>query len=369
MGSRQDQPKGSPPAYFTLLPESKSRPGTYLAAIVVELVLAVLIVAIGALGPRELSTREPVFYSPVYVPAVERPAPYFRKPVTLPRVAAEKPLVLPAPRPRIDRRRVRVSRTPLVAPVFHRSASLFRTKETPLRRPQPPIHTGVLLPVMAKLPAPRTKTKVEMGGFGQPFDDARPRPRPKMTMDPTGSFNDPEGPDTGNAAPKRNARETIASASFGDPEGTGNAPSRNTRETVASAGFGNSVDSSGRAGSGEQGAQIRAGVFSNKASVPARKAPVIAAKPTVEPLEILAKPNPVYTAAARAHKIQGSVELSVIFTASGRVRVLRVIRGLAYGLNQAAIAAARQIRFRPERMNGKPVSVPARLHIVFRLAY
>ena len=47
----------------------------------------------------------------------------------------------------------------------------------------------------------------------------------------------------------------------------------------------------------------------------------------------------------------------------------RVVRGLGYGLDEAAEAAARQIRFRPALQNGQPVDFPATARITFELAY
>jgi len=93
------------------------------------------------------------------------------------------------------------------------------------------------------------------------------------------------------------------------------------------------------------------------------------AKPVIAPVEILEKPDPVYTAEARALRVEGDVILEVIFTAGGEVHVLRVASGLGHGLDEAAIAAAHRIRFRPERRNGLPVDCEARLRIFFRLAY
>jgi TonB family protein len=49
--------------------------------------------------------------------------------------------------------------------------------------------------------------------------------------------------------------------------------------------------------------------------------------------------------------------------------VLGVTRGLGYGLDEAAIAAARQIRFKPAQQDGHAVDSTATVHIVFELAY
>jgi hypothetical protein len=49
--------------------------------------------------------------------------------------------------------------------------------------------------------------------------------------------------------------------------------------------------------------------------------------------------------------------------------VLRVIQGLGYGLDEAAVAAAQQIRFRAAIEDGQPVDSTAVVHIRFELAY
>ena len=64
--------------------------------------------------------------------------------------------------------------------------------------------------------------------------------------------------------------------------------------------------------------------------------PFVAASRTV----LLFKPRPAYTEEARWAHIEGDVELEVLFTGSGNLRVLRVVRSLGYGLEQKAIDAA-----------------------------
>lgn len=88
----------------------------------------------------------------------------------------------------------------------------------------------------------------------------------------------------------------------------------------------------------------------------------------VTPVEIVFKPKPLYTDEARAKKIEGEVMLAMQFSASGEARVERVMRGLGYGLDETAVAAARGIRFRPAMRDGGPVDSAAVVHIVFQLA-
>ena len=97
-----------------------------------------------------------------------------------------------------------------------------------------------------------------------------------------------------------------------------------------------------------------------------RQTPAAAA---VQPVVILDKPNPSYTAVARKLGLEGEVLVEVVFPASGPVRVVRVIKGLGHGLDESAQRAAEQIRFKPALQNGQPVDFPATVHIVFQIAY
>jgi TonB family protein len=84
-------------------------------------------------------------------------------------------------------------------------------------------------------------------------------------------------------------------------------------------------------------------------------------------LEILFKPKPRYTDEAEALGIQGMVVLEVEFTASHDVRVLRVVRKLGHGLDEEAVRAAEQIRFKPARRQGAAVDAVVTVQIEFRL--
>ena len=85
----------------------------------------------------------------------------------------------------------------------------------------------------------------------------------------------------------------------------------------------------------------------------------------VSPVEILDKPKPAYPEEARLRRVKGTVLLDVVFTAGGQVRVLGVVRGLGYGLDEAAAEAARKIAFKPAVEGGHPVDQRATLHVVF----
>ena len=79
------------------------------------------------------------------------------------------------------------------------------------------------------------------------------------------------------------------------------------------------------------------------------------------------KSEPTYTDRARAHKIVGTVILEAIFAEDGYVANITVTKGLPDGLTEAAIEAARNIRFFPAEKDGKPVSERTMLEYSFSL--
>jgi protein TonB len=68
-------------------------------------------------------------------------------------------------------------------------------------------------------------------------------------------------------------------------------------------------------------------------------------------------------------KIEGAVELEAIVGVDGSVTQVRVTKSLdnTYGLDQAAIDAARQWKFKPGTLEGTPVPVLITLILEFRL--
>jgi TonB family protein len=77
--------------------------------------------------------------------------------------------------------------------------------------------------------------------------------------------------------------------------------------------------------------------------------------------------QPVYPAEALAQGIRGIVILDLVVGTDGKVESTSVIRSVP-GLDEAAIAAARQWEYEPVRVNGKPVAVRITVPITFALA-
>lgn len=77
---------------------------------------------------------------------------------------------------------------------------------------------------------------------------------------------------------------------------------------------------------------------------------------------VKAKPEqvvrPEYTQAARAANVEGRVRVELLIDEQGEVKSARVVSGLGYGLDEAALAAAQRMRFRPALRCGKSVAAP-----------
>jgi TonB family protein len=82
---------------------------------------------------------------------------------------------------------------------------------------------------------------------------------------------------------------------------------------------------------------------------------------------VLMKPEPQYTDTARQAGVQGTVVLRAVFAADGTVQHILVLNGLPNGLTEAAIRAARQIKFTPATVDGRRVSMFIQLEYSFHI--
>jgi protein TonB len=77
--------------------------------------------------------------------------------------------------------------------------------------------------------------------------------------------------------------------------------------------------------------------------------------------------EPEFSEEARKAKYQGTVVLAIEVDTAGRPVNIRVLRGLGMGLDEKAIQAVAQWRFRPGLQNGKPIVTAATVEVNFRL--
>jgi TonB family protein len=189
-------------------------------------------------------------------------------------------------------------------------------------KPEPPKITNPTLPVPMTAYGDPKALPVLKGNIGDPTG---------MPLPPSGGPGQGEGIGRGSGT------------GVGSGQGGGLGPGRGGNAGGGDFGLGGGAGNGGRGGIEEAG---RNG----------------AGKPT-----ILYKEKAKYTEEARQNKVQGTVVLTAVFTAEGRITSIKVVRGLPDGLTEKAIEAAQKIRFQPATKNGAPISVRANLEFTFNL--
>lgn len=160
------------------------------------------------------------------------------------------------------------------------------------------------------------------------------------------------------ASTKGNQKFETKYGKYGDPNSTSGIDS-NGPGTGGGIGTGNGTGQGSGSGSGAgsgSGSGYGGGVGNGNGDGrgDGDGAPPAPTKPAVtQPLKILAKQKAAYTDAARTNGVQGTVTLRVTFLASGGIGSISTVKGLPHGLTEQAIAAARNIRFEPEMVNGQ----------------
>jgi TonB family protein len=81
---------------------------------------------------------------------------------------------------------------------------------------------------------------------------------------------------------------------------------------------------------------------------------------------VIKKVPPVYPPDAKAAKIQGTVELDAVIGKTGDVESLKVISG-PKELQQSALDAVRQWKYKPFMLNGAPIEVKSTIKVIYQL--
>ncbi len=355
------------PARLALLPEQKPNWGRVGASAIVQICILGFFILVPLLYPEGMKTaihfytstpiaqpmtEIPVAPPPPPPPKVKTPAPKLEAkpeiPVEPPKLNPQQPhifanLATPkAVQPKIEKIEVKA---PDVKPAFEDVK--IDAKENGPKRPKDDVKlgnmTGSAAPATVKAPVDQVQT----GGFG----------------DPNGipGKGDPKHPTNAN-------RLGSPALPGGEGFGNGTGGKNGIAGTVASTGFGNGT-ATPPTGSGKKGVVVAGGFASTDTSTDAPKKKTGASGPVDSAPEILEKPRPEYTAEGRSMKVEGDVRLDVVFLANGTIQMNRVVSGLGHGLDETAIRAAQQIKFKPAKRQGEPVDYPAVIRIEFRLAY
>ena len=356
------------PARLALLPEGKSRWGRVWISAGLQMCIVVGLILVPLLYPEAMKTSvkyynftaiaQPVTEIPVAPPPPPPPAPKAPK---LPKAEVKAPdpepvklnpqqphiftnLVAPkVVQPKVEK----TEKLPEMNSTFE-SAKMENNEKGP-KRPKEDVKlnnmgSGSAAPATVKAPV----DKVQTGGFGDPNGvPGKGDPNHATNVNRLGSPALPGGEGYGNGTGGKNGIPgTVASTGFGNGTAIPPAGGSKPKGTVVAGGFG-AVDTSADPG--------------KKKSAPTGPADTTP--------NITDKPRPEYTAEGRSLKIEGDVVIDLVFLANGSIQINRVVNGLGHGLDESAVRAAQQIKFKPAKREGEPVDFPARVRIEFRLAY
>jgi TonB family protein len=294
-----------------LLPEHKINKPAVAMGFAAQVVFVVVLIQLGYVQPKKIifAPKHMIYTSIVSTEVTRNLRPQI-KPYVPPLVVKNSPTQTAMVTDTIEPPKVLPSNQPL--PDLPKLLAVV---------PKPVVQTGAFTPAVGKptITKPVAAAQVQTGGFGDP--------------------NGVNG--TGNGK----GLQIASLGSFGMPMGPGNGNGTGGAGVVQSSGF---------------GAMSDAPKYSRSTAEPVEG--------TGSPVEIISKPRPDYTEDGRKHGIEGEVTLEVTFTSAGQVLVVRVVRGLGYGLDEQAIRAAQQIRFKPAQLGGQPIDSRAVVHIIFELA-
>ena len=351
----------SVPARLALLPDGEKRWDRIGVSAIAQILALTFFLAAPIFFPERLGTLK---YSvvPLLMPVTEVPVAPPPPPPPPPKVRAKAPEPKPIEEPKLSPKQPhifvqqkafqpQIRQLDVKAPELTKETVFEAKLNTPINGPKRPkdevkvnnMGTGSAAPATVNLPV----NKVQTGGFGEPNGlPGKGNPNKTTNINRLGSPALPGGPGYGN--------------------GTGG--DKGVRGTVASTGFGNGIanppPSGGKHGKVQSGGFADATVADN---TPKKKAASGDAPTTM--VDILDKPHPQYSAEGRTLRLEGDVVLDLVFQADGTVQVNQVISGLGHGLDEAAVRAAQQIKFKAAKRDGQPVDFPARVRIEFRLAY
>jgi TonB family protein len=199
------------------------------------------------------------------------------------------------------------------------------------------------------------------GGDRSPLPASKgklPKPQVRQFVPPSAVINNPApklAMDASILAPPDANLPQINLPNYGDPLGKLGPPSNGTGSGGGiGSGHGGGVGSGNGGGVGPgSGGGFGDGVYRAGNGV---------SQPT-----LISKVEPEYSEEARKAKFQGVVVLQIVVDAKGNAVQPRVVKSLGLGLDEKAMEAVKQWKFKPGYKNGQPVAVAATVEVNFRL--
>jgi TonB family protein len=356
------------PARLALLPDAEPRWGRLGLSAVVQVSILMFLLLVPLMYPEQMKTGMKFVSVEIAQPLTEIPVAPEPPPPPKAKAVVLKAELKPTP---VEPVKLNPAQPHIFANLAKPKPVQAKVEKIDVKAPDvKPMFEAAKIDVRENGPK-RPKDDVKVGNLGS--GSAAPAtvvaPLDKVQ---TGGFGDPNGlPGKGDPNHAGNVNRLGSPAlPVGEGYGNGTGGKEGIRGTVASTGFGNGT-AIPPASAAPKKSTVVAGGFSDAAAATAEapKKKVAAGGPADTTPDILEKPRPEYTAEGRSLRVEGDVVIDLVFLANGSVQINRVVSGLGHGLDEAAVRAAQQIKFKPAKRESAPVDFPARVRIEFRLAY
>jgi protein TonB len=353
--SQDPKPKDMSFSTFGVLDTGKRSPASAITAIVINVSLAALILYVGMLVKTNPVVAKKITELTLPPEPVKQPPPP-------PKPPPPPPPKLPPP-PKME--------TPKVPPPPEKLPDI---KPIPVETPKPVVSQPAPPKAVTPPPAPKVvnlaaaapasvanhdmhPSAVRLGAQDNPL---KPLPGPSVSNVNLGVAGAPgmSKSNSGNGAPAK-----VAGLGSGSPNSSNMAGHDNKPYTVA--GLANGTLGS----NGPRNSTNLQNVALNTTPQVRAVSPMAAPPKTAKLPTVTYKPDPAYTAEAKALNLQGNVSLRIRVSANGTVQVLGVVQGLGHGLDQSAIEAAKATKFRPAvDANGVPMDWEGVVLVKFQLS-
>lgn len=345
---------------FGVLNTGGQNKGSLFTSIVVNCLIALVVVIIGAATKKVVDDKVRVteLVAPVPIPPEPKPIPPKIIPPKLPKVPP--PVVEP---PKIMVPEVKLPDPPKV-PIVKMN------QPVPINTPAPPkLITPPAAPKVVNLAHPEAASVVNNNphptavALGNPNNPIAVSNRPATAAVNLGNAGMPGMNSKNTGTGPRSAVVNLGNGSAGSQSTTGNGVRAVQGVPLGRPGGTGDLNSTGRN-------PAVAGVnLGNPPQVAAAKVPTLSQGPVRTGPKVVYKPKPEYTAEARAQHIEGTVTVSLRVSSTGAVTVLGVTNGLGHGLDESARRAVEATRFQPATdSSGHPVDWEGRVNVVFQLA-
>jgi periplasmic protein TonB len=348
-------------AHFGVLDDGQQSKSAFFGSIIFNIVLALIAIIIGASVRKVVETHNATIT--LVVPLKE-------KPPEVPKPKLPPPPKLP-PVPKVETPEPPKIKLPEVKPVeIPKPIAVAAPKPVPVITPAPPkIMKAAAAPTVVAINMPAKSASVVNN---DPHPSAvrlgtNTSPVPSQLTGPAVS---PVNMNRGMAGmPANNTgggpAATAVHMGNGQPGGQigGGSP---VAVAGVKLGVPNGTGKPGGNGTGVQATQVSLGA-------PPPAPPTAVTGPTKVAVrttpQLIFKPEPAYTADAKAAHIEGQVMVKIKVSSTGAVTVLGVQKGLGHGLDQSALQSAQGCRFKPAvDANGNPTDWEGVVSITFQIA-